>query len=390
MSASFPLFEPPGTGPDDQRLWSVSELTGQIRAVLENDFSDVGVRGEVSNLSRPRSGHVYFLLKDDSSQVRSVLWKNQAQRVVFDLEDGLAVRAFGDVTVYPPRGEYQLVIRRIEPEGIGALELAFRQVVARLQAEGLFGQERKRPIPRFPRRIVVISSPTGAAVRDFINVARRRWPQAEILVAPSKVQGEGAAQEIVEAIGLANRISDVDFLVLARGGGSLEDLWAFNEEIVARAVFASGVPVVSAVGHEVDVSVADLVADLRAPTPSAAAELCVPDLREVQGSLDALGHRLALSALGHMKAARSTLDALEARARLAIDRALDTRRRDLARLVSSLDALSPLGVLARGYSLTLDDTGAPIRSARSVRPGQVLRTRLAEGSLVSRVEQVEA
>ncbi len=191
MSASFPLFEGPRAGAEAPDLWSVSELTGQIRSVLEHDFSNVGVRGEISNLARPRSGHVYLQLKDESAQVRAVLWKSQAQRVVFDLEDGLAVRVFGDVTVYPPRGEYQLVIRQIEPEGIGALELAFRQVVERLKAEGLFDPARKRPLPRFPRRIVVVSSPTGAAVRDFVNVAHRRWPQAEILVAPFEGSGRG-------------------------------------------------------------------------------------------------------------------------------------------------------------------------------------------------------
>ncbi len=376
MSTSFPLFDGARRGAETPGVWTVSELTGQIRAVLENDFADVGVRGEISNLARPRSGHVYLQLKDDSAQIRAVLWKSQAQRVVFDLEDGLAVRAFGDVTVYPPRGEYQLVIRQIEPEGIGALELAFRQVVARLQAEGLFDPARKRGLPRFPRRIVVVSSPTGAAVRDFVNVAHRRWPQAEILIAPSKVQGEGAAEEIVDAIGLANRVVDVDFLVLARGGGSLEDLWAFNEEIVARAIFGSAVPVVSAVGHEVDVSVADLVADLRAPTPSAAAELCVPDLREVQTLLDTLGRRLALSALGHLKGARSTLDALQARARLAIDRSLDTRRRDLARLVSSLDAPRAPWVSLPGVIASLSTKPAPpfappdrFSRARSFAPG---------------------
>jgi exodeoxyribonuclease VII large subunit len=389
LSASFSLFHGPGPAAETPQVWTVSELTGQVRSALENGFSDVAVRGEISNLARPRSGHLYFQLKDDSAQLRSVLWKSQARSVLFDLEDGLAVRAFGDLTVYAPRGEYQLVIRKIEPEGIGALELAFRQVVERLRAEGLFDPGRKRPLPRFPRRIVVVSSPTGAAVRDFVNVAHRRWPAAEILVAPSRVQGEGAAEEIVEAIRLVNRLADVDFLVLARGGGSLEDLWAFNEEIVARAIFRSQVPVVSAVGHEVDVSVADLVADLRAPTPSAAAELCVPDLKDVQTALDTLGRRLALAALGHLKGTRTTLDALEARARLAIDRALDSRRRDLARLVSALDALSPLGVLARGYSLTLDDSGAPIRSADSVKTGHIIRTRLASGAILSRVERVE-
>ena len=230
-------------------------------------------------MSRPRSGHVYLNLKDDAAQIRAVMWKADARRLAFDLEDGTAVRAWGRLSVYAPRGEYQVILHAIEPEGIGALELAFRQVFERLKAEGLFDPERKRPLPRFPRRIAVVTSPTGAAIHDFIRVAKRRWPAVEILVAPTRVQGPGAAAEVAAAIALANSVAGVDLIVVARGGGSLEDLWAFNEEAVARAIAAARRPVVSAVGHEVDVTIADCVADLRASTPSVAGELCVPDAR---------------------------------------------------------------------------------------------------------------
>ncbi len=268
------------------------------------------MRGEVSNLSRPRSGHVYLGLKDDAASIRAVLWKSDAQRLVFDLADGLAVKVWGKLSVYAPRGEYQVTIRRIEPEGIGALELAFRQTVARLAAEGLFDPARKKPLPRFPRRIVVVTSPTGAAVRDLLQVTGRRWPAAEILIAPAKMQGLGAAEEVADALALANRVAGADLVIVARGGGSLEDLWAFNEEVVARAIAASRLPVVSAVGHEVDMTVADLVADLRASTPSEAGEVCVPDAREVAQRLDRLGDRLARAGRGRIDQARDRLDAL--------------------------------------------------------------------------------
>src|SRR4051794_6795203 len=232
--ASMPLFDLR----DEPALCSVSELTAQIKAVLEADFAEVSLVGEVSNLSRPRSGHVYLSLKDESSQIRAVIWKSVAQRLAFDLSDGLSVRVRGDLSVYAPRGDYQITIRRVEPEGIGALELAFRQRFEKLKAEGLFDPGRKRPLPRFPRRIVVVSSPTGAAIRDFLQVTGRRWSATEILVAPSRVQGVGAAEEIAEAIAMANRVAGADLIVVARGGGSLEDLWAFNEEVVARAIAA--------------------------------------------------------------------------------------------------------------------------------------------------------
>ena len=304
---------PPTTRPGAP-FCTVSELTAQIKMVLEEGFAEVAVQAEVSNLARPRSGHIYLSLKDDSAQIRAVLWKSEAQRIVFDLTDGLAVRVWGRLAVYAPRGEYQLVIRRIEPEGIGALELAFRQTVARLAAEGLFDPARKRPLPRYPRRIVVVTSPSGAAVRDLLQVIGRRWRASEILIAPSRVQGAGAAGEVVAALALANRVAGADLIIVARGGGSLEDLWTFNEEAVARAIVGSRLPVVSAIGHEVDVTIADLAADRRALTPSEAGEICVPDAEEVRRAIDRLAQRLDHSGRALIQDARARLDRLADRA----------------------------------------------------------------------------
>ncbi len=371
----------------DTPFRTVSELTAQIKTTLERNFGEVALRGEISNLARPRSGHVYFSLKDDSAQIRAVIWKNDAEQVVFDLADGLQIKAWGKVSVYAPRGDYQLMIRRVEPEGIGALELAFRQLFARLSAEGLFDESRKKPLPEFPRRIVVVTSPTGAAVHDFAQVAARRWPLAEILIAPAKMQGIGAAEEVVAAIALANRVAGVDMIVLCRGGGSLEDLWTFNEERVARAIVASRLPVISAIGHEVDVTIADFAADFRASTPSVAAERCVPDWREVAQRLDHLGTRLARAGRDQIENARATLLDLSDRSSRALTRTLDDRRHRLARLAASLEALSPLGVLARGYSVTfLADGKTLLRSPGDVQSGDRIVTRLAGGSLGSRVE----
>jgi exodeoxyribonuclease VII large subunit len=375
--------EPAGLG-----FETVSELTGRIKAALEGGFAEVALRAEVSNVSRPRSGHVYLVLKDDGAQLRAVLWRRDAQKLVFDLVDGLAVRAWGRLSVYAPRGEYQLTIQRIEPEGIGALELAFRQTVARLAAEGLFDPSRKRPLPRFPRRIVVVTSPTGAAVRDVLQVLGRRWRAADVLIAPTRVQGPGAAEEVAAAIALANRVAGADLIIVARGGGSLEDLWAFNEEVVARAIVGSALPVVSAIGHEVDLTIADLAADRRALTPSEAGEIVAPDAREVRQALDHLRDRLARAGRARVEQARDRLDVLAECADRAIRRDLDGRRHRLARAAAALEALSPLAVLARGYSLTLRDGGAtPIRTAAEVRPGDLIHTRLASGRIVSRVER---
>ena len=260
------------------------------------------------------------------------MWKNDSRRVAFDLTDGLAVRALGRLTVYAPRGEYQIVVNEIEPEGMGALELAFRQRYARLSLEGLFDTERKRPLPRFPRRIVIVTSPTGAAVRDILQVLSRRWRCASVLVAPTRVQGVGADMEVVAALDLANHVAQADVIILARGGGSLEDLWTFNEEIVVRAIVASRLPVVSAIGHEIDVTLADLAADRRALTPSEAGEVCVPDAREVTLHLDRLADRLRLAGSSQLRDARARLDQLAKSSLQAIQQDLVGRRQQLRRL----------------------------------------------------------
>jgi exodeoxyribonuclease VII large subunit len=366
---------------------SVSDLTARIKESLRSQFGEVALHGEVSNVARPKSGHIYFTLRDDAASIRAVIWRSEARLLPFDLTDGLAVRALGGVTVYEPRGDYQLTVRVIEPEGVGPLELAFRQRYLRLAAEGLFDPGRKRRLPRFPRRIVIVTSPTGAAVRDVLQVTGRRWRCAEVLVAPSRVQGEGADREVVAALALANRVDGADVIIIARGGGSLEDLWTFNEEIVARAIAASRIPVVSAIGHEIDVTLADLAADHRALTPSEAGEVCVPDSREIALHLDRLADRLRSAGQAHLDDARARLDRLADRSRQALRQLHADRRLRLARLAAGLEALSPLAVLARGYSLTLKpDDLSLIRSPDQVQPGQLILSRLANGQITSRVE----
>ncbi len=253
---------------------SVSQLTLLIKESLETEFPAVWVSGEVSDVAKPQSGHVYLTLKDKQAQIRGIIWRTVAARLKFDLRDGQEVVCRGGLDVYPPRGVYQLIIRQIEPLGVGALQLALRQLHQRLAAEGLFDPSHKQPLPRFPQRVAFVTSPTGAAIRDFLEVARRRWSGVQVLVIPAKVQGAGAAADIVRGIETANRLADPpDVLVVGRGGGSLEDLWCFNEEPVVRAIYASRIPVVSAVGHEIDVTLSDLVADVRALTPSEAASV---------------------------------------------------------------------------------------------------------------------
>jgi exodeoxyribonuclease VII large subunit len=382
--AGLPLFD----RLDEPALCSVSELTAQIKDVLETDFADVALIGEVSNVARPRSGHVYLSLKDDSAQIRAVIWKSVAQRLAFDLSDGLSVRVFGELAVYAPRGEYQITIRRVEPEGIGALELAFRQRFAKLQAEGLFDPARKRPLPRFPRKIVVVSSPTGAAVRDFLQVTGRRWSATDILIAPARVQGLGAAEEVAAAIALANRVVGADLIVLARGGGSLEDLWAFNEEVVARAIAGSRLPVVSAIGHEVDVTLADHASDFRALTPSEAGERVVPDAREARQGLDRLRDRLIRDARDRLANARQGLDDLSEALDRGLRRQVEDRRHRLARIAGKLEALSPLAVLARGYALAFrKDESTPLVDPAHVKAGDALTIRLANGTIKATVNE---
>lgn len=275
-----------------KKILSITELTHNIKDHLEKAFAEVWVEGEISNLRSPSSGHYYFSLKDEQSQLRAVLFRFMGRQLKCELADGMLVICRGRITIYEPRGDYQLIVDYIEPKGIGALQLAFEQLKEKLRAEGLFDPEHKRPLPMLPRRIGIVTSPTGAAIRDLLKVIGRRFPPMAILISPVRVQGEGSAQEIAQAINQLSQMSGVDVIIVARGGGSLEDLWAFNEEIVARAIYQSALPVISAIGHEIDFTIADFVADLRAPTPSAAGELVVPEKAELVQRIRLLSDRL--------------------------------------------------------------------------------------------------
>jgi exodeoxyribonuclease VII large subunit len=276
----------------ERKIYTVSELTHEIKDILEANFEGVWVTGEISGVKTPMSGHIYFTLKDEGGQLKSVLYRGRLAHLKFQPEDGIEVVVMGTISVYEPRGEYQLIVDHLEPKGLGALQLAFEQLKKKLTAEGLFDPAHKKPIPAFPKIIGVVTSPTGAAIRDILKVLRRRFANVEVLIYPVRVQGETASQEIAKAIQDLNTLDGIDVLIVGRGGGSIEDLWAFNEEIVARSIYASRIPVISAVGHEIDFTIADLVADLRAPTPSAAAEMVVKNKADLVEKLDSLSIRL--------------------------------------------------------------------------------------------------
>jgi len=393
------------------QVWSVSQLTTQIKQRVESGFPSVWVSGEISNLRKHENGFVYFALKDDRAKISSVIWRGVLPQIRFELRDGLEVVVHGHCSIFEGTSAYQIVIDQIEPKGLGALELAYRKLFERLQKEGLFAEDRKRPLPRFPRRIVLVTSLGGAAVCDMIQVISRRWRDVELWVRSVRVQGDGAAEEIAAAIAEVNRLRDVDVMIVGRGGGSLEDLWAFNEEIVARAIFASRIPVISAVGHEIDVTIADLVADVRASTPSVAGELVVPDETEVRERLKHNSVRLARALKDRLRVARMQVnqlasrrpfrapldgirqchqrcDDLDARLRLAARHRLRQSQQQIERLAAQLHGLSPLNVLARGYSLTTRGDGLTVvRDAAHVASGERLITRLARGRITSRVEQ---
>lgn len=397
---------------DELPVISVTELVTAMKEVIETALPQCVVEGELSNCRRSPSGHWYLTLKDDQAEISAVIWKSTAQRLKFVPADGLKVLATGSLQVYVTRGTCQFSISRLQPQGTGALELAFRQLRERLAAEGLFESSRKRPIPRIPRRIALVTSPTGAAVRDMIQVITRRWPPADIVIVPVRVQGEGAAEDIARALGMVHRIPGVDVVITGRGGGSLEDLWCFNTELVARAVVACKLPVISAVGHEIDVSISDLVADRRALTPSEAGELVVPAAEELRQSLRQTAERFRRNLLMKVDRCRLQLAALESRAVLqrpenlllqrrqdcdllgerltrTLQLQLERRRHQLAKLAASLQALSPLHVLARGYSLTQTVTGHVIQSSSDVQPGDQLLTRLRSGRIQSVVTGIE-
>jgi len=392
---------------------SVTEFSNRVKRCLEPQFSNVAVTGELSNYRGPHhSGHVYGDLKDSGAQVLLIIWRGTFERLKFKLTDGLEVTIVGKLDVYARRGEYSLVATSVQPKGVGGLQLAFQQMYERLEQEGLFDPGHKKPLPEYPQRIAVITSPTGAAIHDIITTAQRRNRLVEILVYPAKVQGEGAAEQVARAIRRLNALNaslGIDAMIVGRGGGSLEDLWAFNEEAVARAIYDSEIPVVSAVGHEVDTTIADLVADFRAPTPTAAAEILVPELAGMvelvteyqlklgrglrhtlelwRGRLETMSERLsALGPLNQLRREQQRLDYLMEGLKWSMHHRLKDRKEKLNALGAHLEALSPLKVLERGYSITRNAKGAVVKSAGEVKPGDTITTKLADGELQSRIE----
>ncbi len=399
--------------PEGVKPLSVSQLTNIVKLRLEEHFAVTWVAGEVSNFTRAASGHIYFTLKDASAQLKCVMWRGFALRLKFDPRDGTDLFARGSLTVYPQRGEYQMIVEEMTPKGIGAAELALRQLKEKLLKKGYFDPRRKRPLPKFPRRVALIASATGAAIRDMLELLAQRWPLTQVVVRPSRVQGDGAAEDVAANLRFLSmvhekRILPLDAIVIGRGGGSIEDLWAFNEEVVADAIFQCCVPVISAVGHETDVTVADLVADLRAETPSAAIAALAPDQKKVKMDLGTLNERLNTLASARLQFARQRLDQLAQRPALRkplerirdLEQQLDQtaqrlhraakvslqRSQDkLAALAEQLEGLSPLNVLKRGYSLTRRGDGTVVRSADEVAVGEVLVSKVERGEIRSRV-----
>ena len=366
-------------------IFSVSELAREVKGLLETGFPDIWVEGEVSTPKLYPSGHLYFDLKDADAVVSAVMFGAGRMRLPFTLEHGLKVLARGRVSSYSKSSKFQLVVSAIEPRAMGALQLAFEQLKKKLEAEGLFAADRKRPIPRFPKRVGVVTSLQGAAIRDILSVLKRRFAGLDVLVHPVKVQGDGAASEIAAAIETLNaEFPDLDVLLVGRGGGSLEDLWAFNEEVTARAIAASKIPVISCVGHETDFTIADFVADLRAPTPSVAAELVVANKKEVVEQLGRLRTGL-LRALRDVYEDRAReLDDLEHRLLTALGQWTEKRVARLKVAAGKLDALSPLAVLSRGYSIVFKD-GKAVRRPTDVKPGDRIKVRVHEGDFDAEV-----
>ena len=396
----------------NDNVWSVSELTRQIKDLLDGESSlqHIYVRGELSNYKIYPSGHHYFTIKDEEATLKAVMFRLEASRLRFRPESGMKVIALGRITVYPRDGVYQLYATELVPDGVGDLHAAFEQLKAKLAEEGLFDRDHKKPLPPYPERIAVITSSAGAAVRDVIRVATKRYPVAKLIVMPVRVQGAEAPPEIVSAIRYANRWKVADLIITGRGGGSIEDLWAFNDERVARAIYESEIPIISAVGHEPDVTIADYVADLRAATPSNGAELAVPDQSELHASLLAARKQMLSALLARVDTGRERLEQLRQRRvltdpgayvadrRLALDHAaallqasfrssVSDKRGRLAQGVAALDAMSPLKVLGRGYAIAETEEGRILRSKKDAAPGQRLRLKLADGDVGCRVEE---
>ena len=420
--------------PKTSRVFTVSELTRSIRGTLETKFGSVWVQGEISNYKLHPSGHQYFTLKDQRAQISCVIWRDTIAPPRHALVDGAQVQVYGTVTVYETRGQYQLSVQILQPRGVGLLQAKFEALKRKLEAEGLFAPERKRLLPKFPRRIGIVTSPSGAAIRDILNVLSRRAPWLQILINPVRVQGTGAAQEIAVAIrelALPNKaFASVDLIVVTRGGGSMEDLWEFNEEIVARAIFHSAVPIVSAVGHEIDFTISDFVADLRAPTPSAAAELIVPDIIDLQRRIDGCTRALGRQLLNRVRDAQQRLDHARETLQRCLAHKIDSYKRSLLNILRALQprklsgelmmrrnrfadlhrrlvacpprllenavhrfqriegilrVLGPDATLRRGYSITMNDHGKIIRTVTAIRPRMKIRTRVSDGEFGSEI-----
>lgn len=393
-------------------IYSVSQVNQYLKMLVDQDtnLAAIFVRGEISNYKAYPSGHHYFSLKDESGAIRCAMFRREAESLRFRPQNGMKVIAFGRVAVFPRDGQYQLYCSKLTADGVGDLHLAFEQLKEKLQKAGLFSLEHKKPLPAFPERILLVTSPAGAAVRDMLRILKARWPLADAVILPVRVQGEEAAGEIARAIRWANENAAADLIITGRGGGSMEDLWAFNEEIVARAIFDSNIPVISAVGHEPDVTISDFVADLRAATPSNAAELAVPDQAEMHARLDQLGIRMKRAVTNRLSENRTRLRRLaDSRAmsspqnylqdkrmlleyqqhRLvnAASAALAAQQRRTAALAASLDALSPLKVLGRGYSIAVREDGAIMSSVKQAAPDTKFRLRMADGEVPCRVER---
>jgi exodeoxyribonuclease VII large subunit len=397
----LPLFQTNAPSPES-RAMSVSEITTRIKRNLESEFIEVWIKGEISNLKPASSGHVYFSLKDNGASLSAAAFGWGRKKSTFELKDGLEVLCRGNISVYPPRGNYQLLVDAIEPLGAGALQLAFDQLKQKLQADGLFDLKKKRPIPKYPKKIIVISSPQAAAVKDVLTVLKRRAPFVEVLLVPSLVQGESAAEKLIQAIKVANHYKLGEVILLTRGGGSIEDLWAFNHEELARTIAMSAIPVISAVGHEIDFTIADFVSDLRAPTPSAGAEILTEAWVELRERSRNLNERLLMSLKRELLLKRRTLETLAAKLKspkdqlreksqrvdelsMALERltrlTLERRQVQLERLSGKLHALSPLNVLSRGYALVRTPEGHVVRSANEVKKGQKLSLRFSDGEM---------
>ena len=399
----------------NERTLTVSELNNLIKTLIDCEplLYNVCIRGELSNYKIYPSGHHYFTLKDSESSLRCVMFKSSASKLRFRPESGMGVTAFGRVSVFPRDGAYQLYCTDLIPEGVGDLQVAYEQLKAKLAAEGLFDPKHKKKLPPFPKRIAIITSSAGAAVHDMIRILGQRWPMTKVVLLPVRVQGVEAPPEIVGAIRYANRHKVADLIITGRGGGSIEDLWAFNDERVARAIYESELPVISAVGHEPDVTIADYVADVRASTPSNAAELAVPNVRDIRELLDNLSIRrtqamhkkistleskldelkkrkVLQTPMAYVESKRAELDYMKDKFIAAADRSNSAKRREFVRLAASLDAISPLKVLGRGYAMAANDKGQLVQSVCDIKPDDKIRLSVSDGVIKCRVEESEA